>query len=1102
MLLCPVYADSSPWSKFTMDSSDNYYLVGPTNEGISKNSSDSGNIQLAKMDVVDNVLWRRVIATSLADIATDIVTDDAGNIYLLGTTEGYLGQGGGSNAGETDVFLIKMDPDGNELWRRQWGTSLTETSSQLAVDSQGNVVLVGNTYGTFDGSGPTYDQDAFVIKVAPDGTELWLSQDHGISGGQVLTITQEDDVVIAGWSGRKKPGFFVNLSVKWSRYTADGGHLWTNSISTGSLSYDETVRGLVIDPYGNLFISASYNYENYTTMKWEYRGFLSKYIIGSDFSPPLLTVEPYTYDPVGRTLDLSGRHESQTDLNVRVDTSATVATSASRDSIAWSSTISDLYPGQHTIIIEITDDDGVSSQKEIVLDVAAPTPFEYAETAQYGTVNTDIILSSAISDQDQIYLAGYETFPDFNKNVTLWRADVNGNTMPFVNIDMEAEEQGKQVTLDSIGNVYMAWDSDGKSYVSKYDPGGNELWVSDYSTRKGGQNVEGVAVDAFGNVFITGYTTVSPDRNVAHGGGQDYFLAKYNSNGFYQWSRLAGPGHPGDQVAYDLDIDSTGNIYLAGFSKGTLHGLTSANSPFIAKYDTDGNLQWADVIEANRPGVVKDLVVDQFDNVYVLGEINYLTGRNKDIFLAKYDSAGAMSWFETFGGDYADYAKDISLDQNGNVLITCLMKTTPQYSDVFWAKYDSDAHLMWVERFFASFTDSSTGIHETSQGKVLITGSTKRTLGNMNYGSYDIFIREFKPVNGPELTIDQVVTPTASQTVTLSGQASAGAEVSIVIDAPTNSTATVSAVIQDPVTGFWSCQVMNLVPNVDNDLTVFASDSYGTSSQVVTIAVDTIPPGLYVDDIPSSTDLPTLLLSGTVEGGASLTVEVNPPVTAVGIAETNGVWSYSATLVEGDNDIIFTAADGVGNAIVDSVAITRLPPPPPSISVSPETLQQGEPSDVTLTISNPNGIGASVYVAMLYDVTGDGLSVDDISVRKFHIYDGITSSDPNVPGDEDGVVNGRLTTTLNFQHRYDVQKAPGPYLFKAILDSSTLTAQFTVRRTTQAQTVRGYVFDDVNSPIAGARVQLLDKWGHNLGMPMRMLPVTIFSMWPLQTNIT
>ncbi|MCK4506977.1 MAG: hypothetical protein KAU27_00440, partial [Desulfuromonadales bacterium] len=386
-------------------------------------------------------------------------------------------------------------------------------------------------------------------------------------------------------------------------------------------------------------------------------------------------------------------------------------------------------------------------------------------------------------------------------------------------------------------------------------------------------------------------------------------------------------------------------------------------------------------------------------------------------------------------------------DQNGNVLITCLIKTTPLYSDVLWAKYDSAAHLMWVERYYAGTTDSSTGIHETSQGKVLVTGSTKRTLGDMSYGSYDIFIREFKPVNGPELTVDQVLSPTASQIVTLSGQVSAGAEVSIVIDAPTNSTATIGAVTQDPVTGFWSCQVMNLVSNVDNALTVIASDIYGTSSQVVTIVVDTIPPGFYVDDIPSTTDLPTHVFSGTVESGAHLTVTVNPPATSVIVTEADGVWAHTVGLIEGDNLITFTATDSVGNMTVDSVSITRVPPPPPSISVSPATLQQGEPSDVTLTISNPNGIGSSVYVVMLYDLTGDGFSLDDFSVRKFHIYDGVASSDPNVPGDEDGAVNGRLTTTLNFQYQHDVQKTPGRYTFQVSIDGIPWKASFIITET-------------------------------------------------------
>ncbi|MCK4507906.1 MAG: carboxypeptidase regulatory-like domain-containing protein, partial [Desulfuromonadales bacterium] len=82
---------------------------------------------------------------------------------------------------------------------------------------------------------------------------------------------------------------------------------------------------------------------------------------------------------------------------------------------------------------------------------------------------------------------------------------------------------------------------------------------------------------------------------------------------------------------------------------------------------------------------------------------------------------------------------------------------------------------------------------------------------------------------------------------------------------------------------------------------------------------------------------------------------------------------------------------------------------------------------------------------------------------------------------EDGAVNGRLTTTLNFQYQHDVQKTPGRYTFQVSIDGIPWKASFIITETNQAQTIQGYVFDDVNSPIVGARVQLLDKWGSNYG---------------------
>jgi hypothetical protein len=492
----PIYADSSPWSKFTMDQAGHYFLAGATDEGISsKNLIDDGHIQLAKMDVANNILWRQVIATDFTDTVTDVATDVAGDVYLFGSTGGYLGEEGGSNYGETDVFLIKLDTDGHELWRRQWGTPYTETSSQMVIDSQRNVVLVGSTYGSFDGVGPTFDQDAFVIKVAPDGSDLWLDQDHGISDGQVVAVSGADDIVVAGWYGRKRSGYNVNLGITWSRYAAEGGRLWTGSVSTGSLSYNDSVTGLAADPYGNLFISTSYLYENYSTNRWESRGALNRYKTGMDYSPPLLTVAPYSYDPVTRSLNLSGRHEYLASLTVEVDSAAVVTTSSSRYSVAWSSTITELLPGKHSISIKATDDEGVISKKVVLQDVAPATPFVAGITTQYGTANSDVPLASTLTSQDQLYLVGYEDDLASGQDVVLWKVDNGGSMTPLVKVDLGTEEQGQNLVSDDSGNLYMAWNSGGNAYVSKYEASGNELWTSDYASRKGTQDVYDVAVD-------------------------------------------------------------------------------------------------------------------------------------------------------------------------------------------------------------------------------------------------------------------------------------------------------------------------------------------------------------------------------------------------------------------------------------------------------------------------------------------------------------------------------------------------------------------------------------------------------------------------------
>ncbi len=1083
----PLYADSSPWSQFSMDQAGHYFLAGATREGISsRDLTDGGHIQLAKMDMANKLVWRQVIATDFTDTVADIAVNAAGDIYLFGNTDGYLGEEGGSHYGGTDVFLIKLDTDGQELWRRQWGTSLVETGSQMVIDSQGNLVLTGSTYGSFDGAGPTFEQDAFVIKVAPDGSDLWLIQDHGISAGEALTLTGEDDIVIAGWYGQKRSGYNVNLGLKWSRYSAAGEPLWNSAVSTGSGSYNDAVAGLAGDPYGNLFISTSYLYENYTTYHWESRGALNRYKTGMDYSPPLLTVEPFSYDPINGTLELAGRHEYLADLTVAVDSSAQVTTTASRYSTAWTSGITGILPGQHRIRIQAGDDDGVILVKRIDLDIASPTPYTAGTTLQYGSAYPDLPLASAMTDQDQLYLVGSQGNSAAEQDVALWKLAENGSMTPLVNIDRGAQEQGQAVTVDAAGHIYMAWNSGENAYVSKYADHGGELWTSDYASRKGVQKVNAVAVDAFGNVYITGSTSVSPDRNVSHGGGQDYFLVKYDSHGTYQWSRLAGPGHPGDQIAYDLALDSLGHIYLVGSTSGLLHGVSAIESGFIVKYDSDGNLQWADVIEGHRPGSAKKLVVDASDNLYLLGEVNDLTGRDLDMYLLKYDSAGLRQWYEKIGGPYKDLAGALSLDQAGHLLVTGLLRNSLQNSDIYWARYDRDGHLLWHDRFDAGSTDTAVGIHETRQGDLLLTGSTNRILGEGSYGSVDLFVRQFQAMSAPELTVAPVVTPRSSQNLLLTGQVTPGAVVSVQVAEPSPSSATVGTVSLDQVSGSWTCPVANLVENSHNLIRVQATSAYGSVEQTVSLYVDTLAPILTIDPIASPADSTDQLIAGTTEAGAVLTVSVPAPSSPQGLdVSASGQWSYQALLNAGDNLFTFTASDFAGNQTIKQVTIHSTAPPAMRASLSRDSINSDEETEVILSIVNLAS-SAEVLVEEFIDVNGNGL-IDDGEplIRTFTLQDEIYSDDLNIQGDE-ALLNmqaaeGTVMTTLNYLFVHDLYHAPGRHLFRISDGVVEQLLPFAVEVANQQQVSNGFVLDDQGEPVPGAIIRGLDNWGRTFG---------------------
>ncbi len=183
----------------------------------------------------------------------------------------------------------------------------------------------------------------------------------------------------------------------------------------------------------------------------------------------------------------------------------------------------------------------------------------------------------------------------------------------------------------------------------------------------------GIATDASGNIYITGYAAGNLDANV-NAGSYDAFIAKYDTTGAKQWTKLLGS--VGDDRAYGIAVDASANVFITGYTSGTLDGNAIAGSydAFVAKYDTTGAKQWTKLLGSAGYDMATGAAVDASGNVYITGYTNgNLAGGNSgsyDAFIAKYDTTGVIQWSRLLGTPGVDYSTGIAIDTSGNVYFT------------------------------------------------------------------------------------------------------------------------------------------------------------------------------------------------------------------------------------------------------------------------------------------------------------------------------------------------------------------------------------------------------------------------------------------------
>lgn len=200
-----------------------------------------------------------------------------GDILVTGYFLNSIGVGKSRSlqaSGGADIFLIRLNKAGEEVWSRRFGGSFADSGTALAIAPDGDILLAGNFQDTisYAHAGETKQisssggRDAFVFRLDSDGTIKWAEsfggkgRDEasrvavGVNGTVYVAGTFESTALVAQKTGKMTA--LNDADAFLIAFGADGAMLWSRQVAGSNREY---VSGLAIDAKGDLYVSGNFS---------------------------------------------------------------------------------------------------------------------------------------------------------------------------------------------------------------------------------------------------------------------------------------------------------------------------------------------------------------------------------------------------------------------------------------------------------------------------------------------------------------------------------------------------------------------------------------------------------------------------------------------------------------------------------------------------------------------------------------------------------------------------------------------------------------------------------------------------------------------------
>jgi len=526
-----------------LDSSENIYVVGATTDW---------DATLVKYDSSGMLLWSRTWGQSMLDYGAAITIDSLDNIYITGITTNIL-------TNQYDIFLIKYTSSGIELWSCIWGGSETDYAVSITLDSNQDIYLAGSTYNF-----GAIMNDMLLVKFSRSGMYQWNLTWGGDSeqranaiamdsSGNVYLVGYKSYYMYTGVWGYVADFCLVKFNVPplppydpvvYEWYTLWGG------------SNVDNAKGMVLDSSDNIYIVGSttnfgagaydmclLKYDSSGELQW-YRtwggsGYEQCYAIALDSSDNIYVV--------GSTSNLGAGDGDM--VLVKYDSSG-----VQQWNRTWDVSVNDIGTG---IALDLSDNIYIVGDHFLV-------KFDSSGVQQWNHTWSWEGKGVALDSSGCIYVVGYGFDSSWiSYDIILVKYDGSGAQQWKRNWGTSYADYGWAIAVDSLDNIYVGGftvysDANWKSskVLVKYTNSGERLWYKTWGdSPPWGEGIHAITLDSYDNLYVAGYITNDITK-------KDYYLSIFTSSGVQRLNRTWGGDS--DDKCHAIALDSSDDIYLAG----------------------------------------------------------------------------------------------------------------------------------------------------------------------------------------------------------------------------------------------------------------------------------------------------------------------------------------------------------------------------------------------------------------------------------------------------------------------------------------------------------------------------------------------------------